>query len=120
MILLPLDEAYCFDVLTVFDVKMSKNRRLSINFKKYSEYIVDQIGEKLFHKIIDSDEYKDLYNVNMELFNMFDFVKTEAGKETTAVFVDKINYKRFEAKKKLQEKFFSSPLTEVKLGYEQK
>ena len=73
------------------------------------------MGEELFSKIIKSKEYNDLLNANELTFNAVDKAKTD---DVLASYVDKCNYGRMLSKKKLQEKFFNTNLTETKIGYE--
>lgn len=109
MILLPVDESYFFDYLSILQIKDS--HCLDV----YFTYLDTQITKDKTNHILSSDEYKNLKNINQELFNLIDECKI---KFVSSIETDKLNYKRWEAKKALQEKFFSnSPITEQKLGY---
>jgi uncharacterized protein YukJ len=76
--------------------------------------ISEQIGKEKIAYILDSDEYSDLCLANLQTFELVDAVKENPclGKE-----VDASNYKRFLAKKALQERWFSSKDSELKMGY---
>jgi hypothetical protein len=112
-----LPEGYIFDILSVYQVKIIKsmdNSQHCNNFSFLLNEISDQIGKEKTADIIDSKEYDDLCVANLETFELVDAVKHDPclGKE-----VDAANYKRFLAKKALQEKWFDSNYSEVKIGY---
>ena len=120
MIKLSLDEAYCFDYLSILETKCIKKNEQNIelnNNKINCIYeIMNQIGTELYDKIINSSEYKELFNINYKLFSIIDEVK-KGGVD--AINIDNLNYFRFLAKKKIQEKFFGTKVREIKLGYEE-
>ena len=118
MIKLSLDEAYCFDFLSILDIKCIKNNEQKMicdNLNKYITEIVDQIGADLYYEIMNSVEYKELFNTNYRLFSVIDSVK-KGGID--ALQIDNLNYERFKIKKKIQEKFFGTEIREIKMGYE--
>ena len=113
MINLLVDEAYSFDFLRIFYIKINN---IDLKLKAWSEckdYIKDQITDK-FNKIIRSKEYKTLLKANQKTFKAVDKAKMDKIK---ASYVDSCNYERYLAKKALQEKFFSTFLKETKIGY---
>jgi hypothetical protein len=112
-----LPEGYIFDILSVYQVKMIKSTENSTHLNSFSALlneISNQIGKEKTADIIESKEYNDLCVANLETFELVDAVKLDPclGKE-----VDTANYKRFLAKKALQEKWFDSSYAEVKIGY---
>jgi hypothetical protein len=114
-----LPEGYIFDILSIYQIKISKCAQEEDfihlnNFNNLLNEIKSQIGDTLTDLIINSDEYKNLLIANLSTFELVDAVKTDAclGKE-----VDQANYKRFLAKKALQEKWFNNNYLEVKIGY---
>lgn len=117
MLKISLDEAYVFDLLSIYEVKIEKsntedkkaNSKYSYDF--LSKEITDQIGSELFNRIIKSEEYKDLKNVNKKVFELVDKSKeSELAKETADA-----NYERYVKKNILQSIFFQNPLTEIKI-----
>ena len=120
MIKLSLDESYCFDYLSILETKCIKeneqNIELNDNKIKCIFEIMNQIGTELYDKIINSPEYKELFNTNYKLFSIIDLAK-KGGID--ALVIDKMNHERFKIKKKMQEKFFGTKVREIKLGYEE-
>jgi hypothetical protein len=114
-----LPEGYIFDILSIYQIKISKSipeedSLHASNFNNLLNEIKLQISEDLTALILNSEEYKNLLIANLSTFELVDAVKTNPclGKE-----VDASNYKRFLAKKALQEKWFDSSYSEVKIGY---
>ncbi len=118
------DECYMFDVLAVAKIKLETNRNMPnlSNYERHFNSIEMQIGRKKMDIIIESEEFKKMIEVNQKLFSGFNKIKTEEGrKEISALDLDSLNFDRHLAKISLQNKFFPEiPLTEVKIGYEQK
>jgi len=115
MIKLLVDEAYAFDYYSIFELKTTKNQNLVDSMNQIKIDLISQIGEEKFKEIINSEEYRKLYDANSETFDAVDKAKTD---EVLASHVDKCNYLRMLAKKDLQNKFFTNKLTEFKIGYE--
>jgi hypothetical protein len=114
-----LPEGYIFDILSIYQVKIIKSPENKVNYDNFNQLlseISEQVGNQKTSDIIDSKEYDDLCTANLETFELVDQVKTNPclGKE-----VDQSNYKRFLAKKALQEKWFDNSFSEVKIGYTQ-
>jgi hypothetical protein len=116
MIKVSLDEAYVFDMLAVLDVKkqLFSSEKLD-SVLSAREIIVDeicsQIGTDKFDEIILSDEYLNLIQANKLVFILVDQTKLEGG---LAKQVDDANYNRYLKKQKLQNKFFTTKMKEVK------
>jgi hypothetical protein len=103
MILIPVDEGYAYDVLAICHVKYTKQIPNSKeNYYLIFEEIKKQLG-KIHNEVLGSQEYINLINANVETF---DAVEKARYGEISAKEVDNLNMKRFECKKKLQEKFF--------------
>jgi len=115
MIKISVDEAYAFDFLSILEVKKKYGVEVSELLTNHKHEIIDQIGYELFYEIYTSQEYLDLLEYNLKTFEAVDKAKTD---EVPASYVDKCNYLRSIAKKKLQNKFFNKELTEIKHGYE--
>jgi hypothetical protein len=114
-----LPEGYIFDILSIYQIKLFKfqdNTTHLNNFKNLLAEIKNQIGHDKTMKIVESEEFLNLISANMETFDLVDAVKVNPclGKD-----VDRSNYKRFLAKKSLQEKWFDSEYSEVKIGYKE-
>lgn len=116
MLKISLDEAYVFDMLSVFDVKIVNlsGEKLAKTLEKMSvmvEEVINQIGESKYREIIASDEYDKMVQANQKVFELIDQSKFDNG---LAKVTDDANYDRHIAKMALQQKFFDSDLTEVK------
>ena len=112
-----LPEGYVFDILSIYQIKLFKFQDDTTHLNNFNNLINDiksEIGRDKMLQVMQSQEYKDLVTANVATFELVDAVKTEPclGKE-----VDASNYKRFLAKKALQEKWFDSAYSEVKIGY---
>lgn len=119
MIDITVDEAYAFDFLAILQIKRDldlENKFKKSNFIKCYEHLKLQVGGTLFSSIFYSPEYMECYEANFETFKAVDLAKTDA---VPASYVDKCNYRRHIAKQKIQRKFFSEELSEMKIGYEQ-
>jgi hypothetical protein len=114
MIKITVDEAYAFDYHSILVLK-NKNGFLSSEIVKIAtEDLENSLGKDFTKKILDSKEYKDLFEANQLTFEAVDKAKDDSVK---ASYVDKCNYKRMIAKKNLQLSFFNTKLTENKIGY---
>jgi hypothetical protein len=116
MLKISLDEAYVFDMLSVFDVKIKKldGEKLLKTIEKYSnmaEEVIDGIGKDKYEEIIASKEYLAMVKANMRVFELIDESKNDDG---LAKITDDANYDRHIAKMALQNRFFENELTEVK------
>lgn len=123
MIFLQFDECYAFDCFAVTHIKLHKERTMNnlSNYERFFSLIESQIGYNKMNEVLSSEEYINLFKANEKLFNGFNFIKTEEGKNTLAVDLDKINYERHLAKICLQNKYFPQhPIKEVKIGYDEK
>lgn len=116
MLKISLDEAYVFDMLSVFDVKILNlsGEKLATTLEKMSdmiEEVVEQIGEDKYQQIISSTEYEKMVYANQKVFELIDKSKFDDG---LAKVTDDANYDRHVAKMALQNRFFDNELTEVK------
>lgn len=114
---LGLDAGYIFDMLAIINVKINKcvgdKREKSIlTFKQFSEEIQSQIGKVEFDRIISSEEYKALYEINLKTFLLVDKANNDNG---LAGEVANANIERFHCKNKLQLKFFNETTSEIKV-----
>lgn len=113
-----VDESYAFDFISILDVKIKRSPE--VKESKYQRDIIvsslkTQLDQHLVDEILKSDEYEDCIRANDKMFDLVDRAKRD---EVTAQDVDRGNYERCEAKKKLQMKFFNTESTEMKTGYE--
>ena len=115
MVNLLVDEAFAFDYIAILKLKADKGYIDKESIEKNFNHLRDQIGESLFDKIIDSKEFKKLYDANSVTFDAVDAAKED---KLLASEVDKTNYFRMLAKTALQKQFFETELQEVKIGYE--
>lgn len=123
MVEIHVDEAYAFDILSIYDVKIrncTDSHKVDISKDAYKKLYVDlakSIGTARMIDIIRSDEYSRLRDANEKTFYLVDKIRisdeVSIGKD-----IDNTNMKRFFCKKQLQEKFFDGKLIEVKTQHE--
>lgn len=110
MINLQVDEGYAFDYLSILFVKKNKNTETN-NIKSWQncfEYLKHQINNtELWNKIIESEEMKQIIDANEKTFEAVE--KARYG-EISAKQVDDCNMERYNAKVRLQNKFFPNSL----------
>jgi hypothetical protein len=116
MIKINLDEAYVFDMLSVFDVKIKNfdGEKLVKTLEKFAvmrEEVIEQIGKDKYDEISSSLEYQKMIYANQRVFDLIDESKTDTG---LAKITDDANYERHIAKIALQKRFFNCDLTEFK------
>ena len=112
-----VDIGYVFDMISIYDVKRARapSDQSRLNYYNAVDHLLPQIGEGLLFTVLRSFEYKHLYRVNDELFTLVDLAKTDLVKASE---VDAGVYRRFLAKRALQERFFpESAKIEQKIGY---
>ena len=116
MIKVSLDEGYVFDLLAIYSVKIDnsdgdKKKQSLKNYNLLSNEIIEEIGIEKFTDVILSDEYLNLKNSNQKVFELVDRASENKLAKSTA----DANYKRYICKTKLQQNFFNTSLSEVKL-----
>lgn len=104
MINLLVDEAFAFDYLAILAVKIANGICDIEDLDDCMENLMDQLGIFEVSEILCSQEYIDLSEANAKTFRAVE--KARYG-EITAKEVDDCNMERYNAKKALQEKFFS-------------
>lgn len=108
-----IEVAQAFDELSILEIKNQKS-----NDQKQIQSLADQIyilkreisqfiGSSRMEKIYHSDYYTNLISANLNIFESVDRFKTSEPAQ--------LNMKRIDAKRKLQEYFFSSLLKEIKI-----
>jgi hypothetical protein len=118
MIKISLDEAYVFDILSILHLKIDKNASEELKkinsqyFNTVKNELIEQLGEEKFLSIMNSSEYKDLYDANNKTFHLVDISKDADG---LAKIVLESNNHRYDCKKALQKAFFDIELNEVKI-----
>lgn len=114
MISILVDEGYAYDYLAILNVKYKKfNNEKTLHARNLcNEHLLGQIPEDKHIDILNSEEFKNLFNVNFETFNAVE--KARYG-EISAKQVDDLNMKRYYCKVALQNKFFPNiRITEFK------
>lgn len=123
MVEIHVDEAYAFDILSIYDVKIrncTDTHKVDISKDAYIKLYVDlakSIGSARMIDIIQSDEYKHLRDANEKTFYLVDKIRS-SDEVSIGKDIDNTNMERFFCKKKLQEKFFDGKLIEVKTQHE--
>jgi hypothetical protein len=120
-----LDAAACFDMMSILQVKLSKldcvrdvakwKQVCSAETEMFME-LQKQLGD-LYWKIKCSPEYRALRDANQKVFDAVDIAEDpKRQNEISAYDVAQLNLLRYECKKKLQQKFFNSAVSEFKTG----
>jgi hypothetical protein len=114
MITLKVDEAYAFDYLSILEVKKNlfPSKSKIDSFEECKDFLKKQLLN--FDNIYNSQEYKNLYSINKETFELVDLVRNN-NQKVSAKQVDDANMERFYKKESLQKTFFSSNLVEEKI-----
>jgi len=115
MISIEVDEAYAFDYLSILQIKKQKPSLSNDAWHKCYMHLQNQFDPEKWLLMINSDEYKNIIKANELTFDAVDKAKNN---EVTAQHVDYCNYQRHTAKQNFQKKFFTSDLSELKIGYE--
>jgi uncharacterized protein with PIN domain len=115
MINLLVDEAYAFDYLSILEIKKQKSSISNDAWAKCYVYLQNQFDNEKWLHMMHSKEYENMIKANELTFNAVDKAKNN---EVTAQHVDYCNYQRHSAKQNFQKKFFTSDLSELKIGYE--
>jgi hypothetical protein len=115
MITLLVDEAYAFDYLSILEVKKQKSSISNDAWAKCYVYLQNQFDNEKWLHMMHSKEYENMIKANLLTFDAVDKAKNN---EVTAQHVDYCNYQRHSAKQNFQKKFFTSDLSELKIGYE--
>jgi len=115
MINILVDEAYAFDYLSILEVKKQKSSISNDAWANCYIHLQNQFDNEKWLYIINSKEYENMIKANELTFDAVDKAKNN---EVTAQYVDNCNYQRHAAKQNFQKKFFTSDLSELKIGYE--
>ena len=115
MIKISVDEAYAFDYMSILEIKKENGNDVEIIINTIKNDLINQLGLDNFNEVINSVEYDRLRNANKSTFDAVDKAKTD---DVLASFVDRCNYERMICKKNLQDRFFDTKLSEMKIGYE--
>lgn len=114
------DAAFVYDMLAIASIKASHNPgndNAMANVAKLLEELIVQVGSDKHFQVFGSDEYRDLYRVNEEMYVRIDELKARGELPGDAKYIDDRVYQRWFAKKNLQEKWFGESVTEQKFGY---
>lgn len=109
-ILLPVDAAYAFDYLAILQIKRDNGLPVHDDLTRVWKALSNQVFE--IEEILRSDEFRLMTKTNQDTFEAIECAhKDKIG----AREVQEINYRRYEAKRALQQRFWpSQPLTEQK------
>jgi len=104
MISITVDEGYAFDYLAILSVKTLRGIYEPDVFLNCVKVLKEQIeDDELFDKILESQEYAECVRINGDVFDAVYKAKLDQIK---ASVVDNLNYERYLAKIKLQNRFF--------------
>lgn len=110
MISLPLSEAEAFDYLSILQVKVDRGMDAATRYSEIARAI--EGNGVVLEEILMSPAYWDLYRANSICF---DAIERAHADTISAAEVQRINHKRFLAKRALQERFWPhAPLAERK------
>ena len=113
MLKITVQEAFAFDLLSIYLLKVIKNSS-DINNENYSRLLQElyfELGVQKVNTILNSIEYRELFQTNQNIFELVDKVKFNPclGKK-----LDTENFTRYQKKQSLQKKYFNSIFTEQK------
>jgi hypothetical protein len=112
---------YLFDFISIYDVKLKKkpSKLAHNNYEEAKKDAISQLGATVFHQIILSSEYVNLFLINERLFDLVELAKDDLVRASD---VDRMVIERWNAKKKLQDRFSpDSKMNEEKFNrYEDK
>lgn len=114
MITILVDEGYAYDYLAILTVKhkIFNNEKTLTARNLCNEHILSQVSEDRHIEIIQSQEFKNLFDAN---FETFEAVEEARYGQISAKEVDDLNMKRYDYKVALQNKFFpNSNVNELK------
>jgi hypothetical protein len=107
-----VDVAYAFDYLAILEIKKDMNILKNDIYIDFISNLEPSIDNNTLQSILNSIEYKELKEANLETFNAVEMAKNNTIK---ASYVNECNYKRFLKKQSLQNKFCENQMTiEVK------
>jgi len=117
MINLSTSEGNAFDILSILQVKAKRfpTEKNTLNYFDCLDEIKSQMDGQLFFRVLNSQEYKDLYSCNNQCFEAVDAVKDDS---IPGSVIDKLNHNRFLLKQNIQKIFFGGYLQEQKIGYD--
>jgi hypothetical protein len=123
MVTISVDEGYAFDILSIFEVKMTqcidpdKKQRSEQGYNVLYTELVQQIGVDRVHEILNSEEYHQLLRENVKTFQLVDIIRA-SNEISVGKSIDETNLCRFKAKYDLQTKFFNTSMVETKTQYD--
>ncbi len=119
MTMIPVDEAAAFDMLSILRIKAEMIDVASDNLNDRKWRLHDsvyyalkcQLGEMLTVAVTISSEYRALLDANTQVWHIQEQAMRDLCKASD---IDKANQQRYKAKAVLQQRWFSTPLTEQK------
>lgn len=118
MVTIRVDEAYAFDILSIYEVKIrkysgEKQKLAQTAYDLLLSDLDDELGS-IAHEIVRSEEYAKLLEANVKTFELVDIVRSET-QDSIGKQIDNANIERFVCKKNLQSRFFpTAALLETK------
>jgi hypothetical protein len=117
--LIDIEPGQAFDMLAIINIKVNESHGLLkekniANFESLATQIKREIGELKFNQVFESPEYEELYQSNLDTFNLVTLAQKDDG---LAGRVDQKNFDRYVKKSILQKKYFYKEIKEIKIGY---
>ncbi len=113
--------SFAYDLLAIAAIKARRNpddNAAKGNLMMLEDEIQRQVGILHHEQVCASEEYRELYRVNDEIYVRIDEIKARGEQLGDARYVDDRVYQRYVAKRGLQEKWFAgTALSEQKFGY---
>jgi len=123
MVKISVDEAYAFDILSIYAVKMInctdplRHKSSSIAYNCLFNELEQTFGYEKMRDIMNSKEYRSLFRANEDTFHLVDKIRS-SNEVSVGKDIDNANMERFFCKRRLQEKFFEGKLLETKTQHE--
>lgn len=121
MIKLDVNEAEGYDRLSVEQIKFTKypnNKLAEENYRFRFRRLEEDVGKEVHQAIIQSQEYNNLLQLNLRMFETIDLLKSPNRDKCYDEIIDNMVFERKKLQEILQKKFFpDKPYTQQKFGY---
>ncbi len=116
-----IDKIEAFDRLSILEIKyhavqLSKTQEnkheISERIRDLEDRIIKAIGYKLFQKIKLSEDYNELFEANLTIFDGINLARQD---KISGIKLNRLNEIRSEKKRNLDTKFFGNELKEIKI-----
>src|SRR3990167_5756685 len=117
-ILLPMDVGVAIDICSIKHVKSVVNPDETNNsqYQEICDSISQSITKDLFFKIQNSPEYRALFSINKEIFDVVHIYELGFGRAIYSVY---LNWVRHVYKNQIMLKFFNQSTVEIKICFEE-